>query len=205
MFGAFPEARPRGLRRRSLGAGTTLWRIDSAPPEGWQWTGFPEARSRFDPLSGGFRTRYAAQSVHGAARERYLATGRYIPADHAHHHLVRLTAARALRVLDLRTEANLDALLVDDRISTSREPEVWEACHRLVEAVRAWWLDPDGLAGLDGIDGIVYRSRTTPETSANLAFFSLDGLAWSSRALADCAEELDDLVLNHEFTVGFAY
>ena len=196
MFGAFPEKRPRGLRRRSLGAGTTLWRIDPAAPADWLWTGFPGPRFRFDPASGRFRTRYAAQSIHGAARERYLATGRYIPADHARHHLVRLTATRALRVVDLRTEANLDALQVDDRISTSRDPDVWDACHRLADSVRGWWAD---------LDGIAYRSRTTPETSANVAFFSLEGMTAWSRVLADCDDELDDVVLNHEFTVGFAY
>jgi hypothetical protein len=62
----------------------------------------------------------------GAFRERYRATGLVIPADHAAHHLVRLVARRHLRVLDLRTERNLDVLRVDDQISTGQHPDVWE-------------------------------------------------------------------------------
>jgi hypothetical protein len=132
----------------------------------------------------------------GASRERYLASGRYIPADHADHSLVRLELVRAARALDLRTEVNLDALGVDDRISTGREVEVLRACHQLSVTVRAWWPD---------LDGLLYRSRTTPETSANLAFFSLDAMAATGRPLRKCVAELDELVLVHEFTVGFEY
>lgn len=196
MSGPLSGPRPAGLRRRHLAAGTELWRIDADGPEAWRWAGFPGPRHRFDPESGRSRVRYAASSIHGAARERYLATGRYIPADHAGHHLVRLEARRALRVLDLRTEANLDALGLDDRVSTSLEAPVLAVCHQLADAIRGWW---------DQIDGIVYRSRTTPTTSANLAFFSLDGMAATSRTLAACQLELDDLVLRYEFTVGFEY
>jgi RES domain len=198
----FPEARPAGLRRRRLRIGTELWRIDSEPPGQWRWTGFPQPRNRFDPESGSFRVRYAATSVAGAARERYAATGRYIPADHSAHQLVRLEAIRPLLVVDLKTESNLDALGVDDRISTSRDPETAAACHRLVDAVRSWW--PDGEEG-GGLDGIFYRSRTTPETSSNLTIFGLDGLRATSGRLSQCGTDLDDLVLIHGFTIGFAY
>ena len=89
-------------------------------PADWSWAGFPTARYRFDPESGAFRTRYAASALVGAFRERYRPTGLMIPADHAAHQLVRLVAARHLRVLDLRTEANLDVLGVDDQISTGQ-------------------------------------------------------------------------------------
>jgi hypothetical protein len=140
--------------------------------------------------------------VAGAARERYAATGRYIPADHSAHHLVRLEATRPLLVVDLKTESNLDALGVDDRISTSRDPETAAACHHLADALRSWW--PNGEAGR-GLDGIFYRSRTTPETSSNLAFFALAGFRATSRRLSQCGSELDDLVLRHDFTVGFDY
>lgn len=197
VYGRLPEGRPAGLRRRTLGAGSCWWRLDAEAPAGWSWAGFPHARNRFDPDSGGFRVRYAARSVAGTARERYLATGRYIPADHGGHHLVRLEAVRPLRVLDLRSEANLDALGVDDRISTGREPEVWAACHRLTVALRAWWGD--------GLDGIVYRSRTTPASSANLAFFATTAFELHSRRLADAADVLTRLVLDHGFTVGFPF
>jgi RES domain len=196
VYEPFPLARPRGLRRRRLGEGTAFWRIDSQPPGEWSWAGFSSPRNRFDPDDGSFRVRYAAMTAVGAARERYLASGRYIPADHANHSLVRLQLVRPARVLDLRTEANLDSLGVDDRISTGREPEVWRACHRLSAAARTWWSD---------LDGLLYRSRTTPETSANLAFFALDRLAASGRPLRTCVAELDELVLLHEFTVGFEY
>ena len=195
MYGPYPAGRPAGLRRRTLGHGTVLWRVDAEPPKAWDWNGFPQPRNRFDPISGQFRVCYAALSLAGAVRGRYQATGLYIPADHRGHHVVRLEARRALRVLDLRTEVNLDALQVDDRISTGRESSVLDAAHRLVDACRGWWLD---------LDGLVYRSRTTPETSVNLAFFSLDPFEAESTPLADSPGELVELVLEHGFTVGGA-
>jgi hypothetical protein len=171
-----------------------MWRIDASAPTAWTWAGFSEPRHRFDSAVGAFRTRYAAQSIPGAARERYLDTGLLIPADHADHWLIRLTTTRPFRVLDLRTEANLGALGVDDRISTGHEPAVWDACHRLADAVRSWWPD---------LDGIAYRSRTTPATSINVAFFSTDGFSVDAWELATCQDELDDLVQHHHVTVDF--
>jgi hypothetical protein len=141
-----------------------------------------------------FRTRYAGSTPVGAFRERYRPTGRVIPADHATHHLVRLVAARHLRVLDLRTERNIDALDIDDQISTGQHPDVWGTCHRLADAVRRWWND---------LDAIVYRSRTTPETSFNFAFFTDDAFEIESWTLADRTDVLTDLVLRHGFTVGW--
>jgi hypothetical protein len=187
-----PEIRPDGLRRRRIPAGTELWRVDATEPSAWTWEGFPEPRYRFDPASGAFRTRYAGTTRVGAFRERYRATGRVIPADHANHHLVRLVAARHLRVLDLRTEKNLDALDVDDQISTGQHLDVWLTCHRLADAAGRWW---------DDLDAIVYRSRTTPETSINFAFFNDAAFAVESRALADRTDVLTELVLQHGFTV----
>jgi hypothetical protein len=174
-----------------------MWRIDAADPAGWGWVGFPAPRFRFDPASGGFRTRYAATSVAGAGREKYLDTGRLIPADHAAHHLVHLRATRPLKVLDLRTQTNLDALDIDDRVNTSHDNPVWDACHRLADAVRGWWKE---------LDAIVYRSRTTPQTAINVAFLSLEGFdSKDSRPLHTCVQELDELVLRHQFTAGFPY
>lgn len=189
-----PDARPVGLRRRRVNAGTEIWRVDATEPAHWTWEGFPDLRYRFDPASGAFRTRYAGTTLIGAFRERYRATGLVIPADHAAHHLVRLVAARHLRVLDLRTEKNLDALVVDDQISTGQHAAVWATCHRLADAARRWWSD---------LDAIVYRSRTTPETSANYAFFTADAFAVESWVLADRTDVLTDLVLRHGFTVGW--
>lgn len=195
-YGVFGAARPPGLRRRRLGAGSVLWRIDADAPRDWGWAGFPEPRNRFDPESGGFRIRYAATTFFGAARERYSATGRYIPADHAEQQVVRLELTSPVWVLDLRSEANLDALGVDDRISTGREPEVWAACHRLADAVTMWWPD---------VTGLLYRSRTTPSTSTNVALRSVATMSERHRDLRSFVTDLDELVLRHEFTVGFDY
>jgi hypothetical protein len=193
-----PDARPVGLRRRRIDAGTELWRVEAAPPEDWTWTGFPTARYRFDPESGAFRTRYAAGTLVGAFRERYRPTGLMIPADHAEHRLVRLVAARHLRVLDLRTESNLDVLGIDDQISTGQHDDVWATCHRLADAVKRWWPSTDAL------DAVVYRPRTTPETSINYAFFALEPFAFESWPLAGRTDVLTDLVLRHGFTIGWA-
>lgn len=192
--GPLPDARPVGLRRRRVEAGAELWRVEAARPEDWTWDGFPTPRFRFDPESGAFRTRYAASTLVGAFRERYRPTGLMIPADHADHQLVRLVAERHLRVFDLRTEANLDVLGVDDQISTGQHPNVWDTCHRLADAVRRWW---------DDVDAIVYRPRTTPETSINYAFFALDAFSVESWPLAQRSVVLTDLVLRHGFTVGW--
>ena len=120
-----------------------------------------------------------------------------IPADHAAHYLVRLVAARHLRVLDLRTEANLDILGVDDQINTGQHADVWDTCHRLADAVKRWWPEPDAL------DALVYRPRTTPETSVNYAFFALDALSFESWPLAQRTDVLTNLILRHGFTVGW--
>ena len=150
-------------------------------------------RFRFDAASGTLRVRYAATSSHGAARERYRATGSYIPPDHAAHYLVTLTPTAPVRVLDLRREAVLDALGVDDRISTGHEPDVWAAAHRLTDLVVAWWGE--------AVHGIAYRSRTTPQTSANVALFHHAPFAGRSQRLDRARPFLDMLVVRHGFTV----
>ena len=189
-----PSVRPVGLRRRRVNVGTEIWRVDATEPAAWTWEGFPEPRYRFDPASGAFRTRCAGASLVGAFRERYRATGLVIPSDHAAHNLVRLIAARHLRVLDLRTERNLDVLRFGDQISTGQHPYVWGTCHRLADAVAQWWND---------LDAVVYRSRTTPETSANFAFFADDAFVIEPWPLADRSDVLTELVLRHGFTVGW--
>ncbi len=171
-----------------------IWRVEAAEPGDWNWDGFPEPRYRFDPESGGFRTRYAATAYEGAFRERYRDTGRSIPADHATQYVIRLVATRSLRVLDLRTQRNLDALDVDDQISTGQKSQVWKKCHQLADAARRWWPD---------LDAIVYRSRTTPEISINYAFFSHEAFMTESWVLADRTDILVDLVLRHDFTVNW--
>ncbi len=191
-----PDERPAGLRRRSIPSGVELWRVDATPPADWDWAGFPEPRYRFDPESGAFRTRYAGRTLVGAFRERYRPTGLVVPEDHRAHHLVRLVSKRNVRVLDLRTERNLDILRVDDQISTGQHADVWTTCHRLADAVRRWWSD---------IDAIVYRSRTTPESSENYAFFGVDGFTAESWALDERDDVLTDLVLDQGFTIGWEF
>lgn len=95
-------------------------------------------------------------------RERFDATGRVVAALLLDLHVVELTGP--LRVLDLRLDRNLDALGLDDQVSTSRAPGVWTACQELADLVDAWY-GPR-------CHGIAYRSRTTPQRSANLAFFA---------------------------------
>jgi hypothetical protein len=187
-----PAERPDGLGLLGLRAGTRLWRIDAQPPDEWTWDGFPEPHHRFDPADGSFRTRYFSTRFYGAARERYLDTGRYLPAAHLDHHVVELTARRPFRVLDLRNEAKLDLLGLDDRISTSHEPAVWRAAHELAQRAHGWW---------DRVDGIIYRARTTPSSTSNGAVWSVAGCRVRSRLLRDCREELDDLVLRRDFTI----
>lgn len=194
MAWRLPVDRPDGLSLLGLPGGSTFWRLDTQPPDRWSWEGFPSPRHRFDPADGSFRTRYASTRFYGAARERYLDSGRYIPAAHADHHVVSLVATRPFRVLDLRNERKLDLLDLDDRISTSHEPKVWEAAHLLAQRAHGWW---------DRIDGIVYRARTTPSSTSNLAIWSIDGCTTAARRLRDCTEELDDLVLRRDFTVDF--
>lgn len=189
-----PTQRPVGLRRDRLDAGIELWRIDVEPPATWSWDGFPTPRYRFDPESGAFRVRYSGRSVVGVARERYRDSGLFIPADHAYHHLVQLVAARRLRVLDLRREQNLDVLRIDDQVSTGQHPEVWDTCHRLADAASRWWTD---------LDAIIYRSRTTPATSTNVAFFSVGAFRIRSWPLNERADAMADLVLRHGFTIDW--
>jgi hypothetical protein len=171
-----------------------LWRVEATHPSEWTWKGFADPRYRFDPVSGGFRTRYAATRLVGAFRERYRATGSVVPADHAGQRLIRLVTTRSLRVLDLRTERNLDALHIDDQISTGQHEAVWNTCQHLADAASRWWPD---------LDAIVYRSRTTPSTSANYAFFGIDGFTHDWWPLAERSDVLIDLVLREGFTVDW--
>lgn len=191
---SLPQQRPVGLASRTIPAGAELWRVEAAEPKDWTWAGFPAPRYRFDPVSGGFRTRYAATAYEGGFRERYRDTGRTVPADHAGHYLIRLVSTRPLRILDLRTQRNLDALDVDDQISTGQRRLVWQQCHHLADSARRWWPD---------LDAIVYRSRTTPETSTNYAFFAHEAFATTAWPLVDRTDILIDLVLRHDFTVNW--
>jgi hypothetical protein len=108
-----------------------------------------------------FRVRYAGDSQRVTMRERFDAEGRIVSEDALDLGLVQLTGR--LRVVDLRTDRALDALGLDDQINTARAPGVWTGCQQLTDLIHNWYGQR--------CHGIVYRSRTTPQRSANLAFF----------------------------------
>lgn len=172
-----------------------FFRIEAIPHAEWNWTPFPNPHNRFDSAAGRWRVRYVARGDEGAARERYRDSGSLIPADHAAHSLVTLTGR--VRVLDLRRERVLDELQLDDQISTRRTDPWWAAAHRLTDSIGEWWGEH--------VHGIVYRARTTPETSTNLAFFAHAALVGASVQLDTCSDLLDRLVLTRGFIVDFAY
>jgi hypothetical protein len=156
--------KPAQLRLTTLRR--SWYRLDHQPPGRWSWRPFPTARYRFDSADGAFRVRYAAQTPRVAMRERFDEAARIVRARDRDLHLVELTGS--IRVLDLRRDRVLDALGLDDQISTARSPEVWAVCQRLADLVHDWFGQRCG--------GIVYRSRTTPERSANLAFLVHAGM-----------------------------
>jgi hypothetical protein len=155
-----PAGRPPGLRLTTLHR--SWYRLDEQSPAEWSWSPFPAPRSRFDSATGAFRVRYAGDGMRVAMRERFDKAERSISARDLRLHLVELTGP--LQVIDLRRDRTLDAFGLDDQVSTSRAPGVWQACQQLADQVVAWFGER--------CHGIVYRSRTTPQRSANLAFFA---------------------------------
>lgn len=157
-------ARPRGLRLSR--AGGSWWRIDPSHPAEWAWEPHPLPVGRFDPLSGRFRLRYAANLPAAAARERFPA--RTLTDADGELWLVELRGFRA--VLNLTHQANLDALGLDDRISTGRlavsgrrgPDPLLETSGRLADAVHDWW------GGTP--PPLVYRTRTMPGAGRSIAF-----------------------------------
>lgn len=109
-------------------------------------------------MSGLFRVRYAASRAAVAARERF--PSRIVTEVDGDLWLVEL--GRMPPSLYLTHQANLDALGIDDRVSTGRigferdeDPDpLLDTCGRLVDALYDWW------AGRP--PPIVYRPRTTP-------------------------------------------
>jgi hypothetical protein len=168
------------------------YRIDAVEPRSWSWQAYPTPQSRFDSAAGRFRVRYAGQAARTAMRERFDAQRRRLTPADLDLNLIELTGA--VRVLDLRRDQTLDALGVDDQISTSRAPDVWNACQQLIDRVHDWFGER--------CHGVVYRSRTTPEHSANLAFF--EGAPLSASNLGTLREQptlLDSCILTDGFDV----
>lgn len=151
------ETRPTALRLTSLDVAWT--RLDDQPPRAWAWRPFPSQRNRFDAPS--HRVRYAARTERGAFRARYADRRRVIRGEDSKTAVVRLSGR--LRIIDLRNEGVLDALGVDGEISTGRSDRVFAASALLSARLLEWYGE--------GLHGIVYSSRTTPQSSSNLAFF----------------------------------
>jgi hypothetical protein len=160
-----PAKRPAQLRLSTLRG--PWYRLDHERPERWSWRPFAAARYRFDPAGGSTRVRYAGDEPRVAMRERFDEAARIVRRRDGDLRLVELVGT--IRVLDLRRDRTLDVLGLDDQISTARAPQVWQACQRLADLVQEWFGER--------CDGIVYRSRTTPQRGANLAFFSHAPLA----------------------------
>ncbi len=179
---------PAGLRLASLDV--TWFRIDRTPPGRWDWRPFPTARNRFD--APGWRVRYAARTERGAFRERFADGVRRIRVTDAGAAVVVLTGR--VRVVDLRNEQVLDALGVDGEISTGRSDRVFDACSLLSARLLHWY-------GAH-LHGIVYTSRTTPQSSVNLAFFAHAPLrARLLGTVGSQVELLDHLVVDDGFRV----
>lgn len=190
-----PAHRPAGLRRpRAIDV--TLTRVDTTDPAGWSWEGFAQPYHRFDPLRGGFRVRYAGWTPRTALRERF--PERRIPRGDADLYLVTLRGR--VRILDLTSETVLDALGIDDRISTGRLPQLrtaerpdpfLDACGRLTDLVADWW---------DDVHAIRYRSLTTP-SQTNVVFCQHADLEYDAAPLASATDVLVRAVVGDGFSV----
>lgn len=100
-------------------------------------------------------------------------------------------------VLDLRTDDTLDALGLDDQVSTGRSPGVWATAQALGDL--AW----NGYASRGRpAPAIVYRSRTTPQHNANVALFAHSvAEVLSVRRLRDLPGLLEAAVTADGFTL----
>lgn len=185
-----PTERPTGLRLRTINR--SWFRLDSHDPSRWTWESFAQPRYRFDSAAGTFRVRYAGDGQRGTMRERFDAEGRIVSKDALDLRLVQLTGR--LRVVDLRQDGTLDALGLDDQVNTARAPSVWTGCQQLADLIYNWYGQR--------CHGIVYRSRTTPQRSANLAFFEHAPLtATSLGRLDEQTSLLATAVVSDGFTV----
>lgn len=190
-----PSERPPGLRLRP--AAGPFWRIDSDHPDRWSWRPYPTPRHRFDPLSGRFRVRYAANRAAVAARERFPT--RSLDEADGDLWLVRLDGRPS--ALHLTHQVNLETLGLDDRISTGRidpasrrDPDpLLDLSGRLADAVWDWW---EGLP-----PPIVYRARTVPTGRSLVLTETTDLEVTVARPLREAAALHQHLVLRAGFTV----
>jgi hypothetical protein len=140
--------------------------------------------------------RYAANRSVAAARERF--PGRLLVAADGGRFLVELRADA--RALHLTHQGNLDALGLDDRISTGRlygsgveADPLLDRCQRLADAVFDWW---------DGVPpALVYRARTLPGARSMAFTASSRVVAVQARPLREAHHLLVELVARHGFSV----
>ena len=119
---------------------------------------------------------------------------RYISAISLARWVIQFTVTGT--VLDLRSDDTLDALRLDDQISTSRDPQVWDCAQHLGDLL--WQRN----SNRDRKPGITYRSRTTPQHNTNLAFFAgTPHTVHSVTRLGDSAPLLEAAILSDGFTI----
>ena len=186
---------------RTAATAPTWWRIDTDPPDRWDWSGFDHPRHRFDPPSGRFRVRYAANDPVAAARERFPAR-RITPAA-SDLHLVRLEGPPA--ALHLTHQSNLDTLGLDDRVNTARldqrmpgsgDPLLAVSQH-LADAVYDWWATTP--------PPIVYRTRSVPAARSIAFTRSVTWAHVTAGHLRHASALLVALVTHHGFDVPEAW
>ena len=186
---------------RTAATAPTWWRIDTDPPGRWDWSGFDHPRHRFDPPSGRFRVRYAANDPVAAARERFPA--RRITSAASDLHLVRLEGP--LAALHLTHQSNLDALGLDDRVNTARldqpipgggDPLLAVSQH-LADAVYDWWATTP--------PPIVYRTRSVPAARSIAFTRSVTWAHVTAGHLRHASALLVALVTHHGFDVPEAW
>lgn len=138
--------------------------------------------------------RYAARTERAAFRERFADEGRRISAAHASDHLVGI--AGRLRVLDLRSEHTLEVLRLDDEANVGRDVRVLRTTQLLSDRLVEWYGD--------SLHGLLYRSRTTPSASPNLAFFQAAPTTLTDLGpLSSRPATLAGLILRERFAVEF--
>lgn len=176
------------------------WRIDADHPADWRWDGFPAPRHRFDPTSGRFRVRYAANQTVAAARERFPA--RLLTESDGDLYLVSIEIDAA--VLPLTRQENLDGLAIDDRVNTGRldrpgpggDP-LLDVCQELADAVFDWWKGSP--------PPLVYRTRSSPNARSVAFTESASVSVLNARPLREAGRLHAQLVGRHGFTVPVAW
>ena len=159
------------------------YRIDAQPSDEWTWDAYPAPRSRFDSATGdasGFAMPVMRRAWRCASAS--TASNASSASSALDSHLTELTGPverprPAPRPDARRTQAGRPDQHVVARVTSGRPAS------SLIDLVHDWFGER--------CDGLVYRSRTTPERSANLAFFAhapltVRGLGALRRPTSNC-------------------